>query len=239
VTGNASRARAPARESNPIHSGSVSSSTTGSSARATDDDDRSRADDDDDDRPGGFITPARAQAAIATAQVRESTGMAITAEAAAAIRDDVLGGREVRDPAGYLRSAITAEAARDPALLRWLDRPTARPAGRAERAPASRAARDVLDAARHPEGLDPGRGPRAAEDVHRGADMARQALAGRPTAPPPAEDTRPPVAPPSLDPATLAAAQRAEPDPPDPPPEEPPPEEPGDPPEPPDDDVPF
>jgi hypothetical protein len=196
------------------------------------------------------VTPERQQAAIALTQVRESTGLVISGEAAAAIRDDVLGGRTVRDPAGYLKRAIVAEAARDPALTRWLDPPQHAAASghpsAGDRHPSATAARDVLDRARHPEGHDAGRGPRDAADVHRGADLARQMLDSRPR---PAEaeaepDDRPPVGPPSLpDPAglraeRLAAEAQAEPDPPpDPPPE--PPDEPEPPGPPDDDDIPF
>lgn len=219
-----------ARVTNTQDQRPVSSSATGSGARASDDDDRSSPDTDDDGgwAGAGFVTPAQAQAAIVTATVREVTGMVIPTEAAAAILADVLGGRSVRDPAGYLRRAITAEASHDPALARWLAPPA--PPGRpsaGERAPSARQARDVLDHARHPEGFDPGRVPDP-EAAHRGADAARQMLAERP--PPPAEAEAappPPVYTPDgdpTDPAALRAAQlaaEAEPpaEPPDPPPE--------------------
>ena len=120
--------------------------------------------------------------------------MIIPATAAEAIRDDVLGGRTVRDPAGYLRSAVTAEASRDPALARWLDPPPAscRPSA-ADRSPSASTARDALDRARHPEGRDPGRGPGNEAAAHRGADRARELLAARRPAP---DEAGPPPAPP-------------------------------------------
>lgn len=142
----------------------------------------------------------------------------------------MLGGRQVRDPAGYLRRAIAAEAQRDVALIRWLGGPPppatpARPSA-ADRAPSASSARDALDHARHPEGHDPGRvsDPEAA---HRGADRARQMLAGRPkpaeaeVAPRPVytPDGGPPLDPAALRAAQLAAEAEADPEPPVPPPE--------------------
>jgi len=94
-------------------------------------------------------------------EVRKATGRDITAELAATICGDLLRGREVSDPAAYLRSAIRNE--RDP-RTRFLpvaaSHPSARPLGEAALA----------------AGITPNGQPARGQTVHDIAAQARQAL---------------------------------------------------------------
>jgi hypothetical protein len=130
----------------------------------------------DDDFNYSELIPTnhRAIDAAIAGEVRRLTGTVITAEAAADIRADIIGGRQVAEPAVYVARAIKAEAGRDPALGRWLAPPEApRPSRRAH--PSNRSAAAVLEHARNPDG-DPGRRP-SPDTAHRGAGLARKLLA--------------------------------------------------------------
>jgi hypothetical protein len=139
---------------------------------------------DDDDSRFSELIPGnhRAIDAAISSEVRRLTGTALDAEAVADIRAEILGGRQVAEPAAYAVRAIRAEAEADPRLGRWLPGEPAAPAtssrARAPGKPGGHApATVVLGNARNPAGdTDPAR--RADPDTaHRGAAQARRLLA--------------------------------------------------------------
>jgi hypothetical protein len=154
----------------PVGDGTANQSSSVADARSADDDDSNYSE---------LIPPNyRAIDAAIAGEVRRLTATALGAEAVADIRADILGGRQVADPAAYAVRALRAEAEQDPRLGRWLAAPEPAPAPPAARRgpPSNRTAAAVLEHARHPEEHDAGR--RADPDTaHRGAAEARRLLA--------------------------------------------------------------